>query len=109
MLKALHFVIANLLVPFLGALDDILSFLHLFVALLPLDVHDLGELEIGRVGGEQTGSLAVAGLEADLGVDVEHTGGTAWRPDDGGRVSLVVLEVIAVGGALELVGGGGLG
>lgn len=68
----------------------------------------MGELEISRVGGEKTGGLAVAGLEADLGVDVEHTGGTAWRPDDGGGVGLVVLEVVTVGGALELVGGGGL-
>jgi hypothetical protein len=68
----------------------------------------LGELEIGGVGGEQTGGLAVAGLQANLGVDVEHTGSTAWRPDDGGGVGLVVLKVVTVGGALELVGGGGL-
>ena len=54
-----------------------------------------------RVGRDQR-------VDSDLGVDVEHTGGTAGRPDNGGGVSLIVLEIVAVGGALELVGGGGL-
>jgi hypothetical protein len=78
------------------------------LALLPLDVHDLGELEISRVGGEQTGSRRAGGGQADLRVDVEHAGRAAGGPDDRGGVGLVVLEVIASNGALELVFSGGL-
>ena len=78
------------------------------LALLPLDVHNLSELEISRVGGEQTGGRGGLAFQADLGVDVEHTGGAAGGPYDGGGVSLVVLEVVAVDGALELVLGGRL-
>jgi hypothetical protein len=76
------------------ALHILLS--NLFGALLPLDVHNLGELEIGRVGGEQTGGRAVGAGQANLRVDVEHTGRTAWRPDDGGGVSFIMLQIIAV-------------
>jgi hypothetical protein len=59
-----------------AALRTLLS--NLFGALLPLDIHDLGEFEIGRVGGEQTGGRCVGAAQADLRVDVEHSGGTAW-------------------------------
>jgi hypothetical protein len=82
--------------------------LYLFVALLPLNVHNLRELEISRVGREQTGGRADARCKADLRVDVEHAGRAAGGPDNGGGVSLVVLEVVAVNGALEDVFGGGL-
>ena len=68
----------------------------------------MGELEIGRVGGEQTGGGAVGASQADLGVDVEHAGGTAGRPDNGGGVGLVVLEVVTGDWANEAVLGGGL-
>lgn len=98
-------------VPFRGGLNRRISIERsLFCALLPLYVHDLGELEVSGVGGEETGSFgSTAGvLEADLGVDVEVTCGTARRPDDRGAVGLVVLEVITSNGANEGVFGGGL-
>jgi hypothetical protein len=69
----------------------------------------LSELEIGRVGGEQARRRADGALEAHLRVDVEHAARAAGRPDDGGRVRLVVLEVVAGDGAGELVLSGGLG
>jgi len=56
----------------------------LFGALLPLDVHDLAELEVGRVGGEQTSRRRVGAGQAHLRVDVEHAGSAARRPYDGG-------------------------
>lgn len=71
-------------------------------ALLPLDVHNLGELEIGGIGGEETGRGARAG-EADLRVDVEHAVGAAGRPDNRCAIGLVVLEVVAVDGTDEVV------
>jgi hypothetical protein len=77
-------------------------------ALLPLHVHDLGELEISRVGGEQTSSAGVGAGQADLRVDVEHAVCAAGGPDNRGAVSLVVLEVVAVDGAVEFVFGAGL-
>jgi hypothetical protein len=69
----------------------------------------LGKLEIGGVGGEQTRSAAVGAGQANLRVDVEHAVCAAGRPDDRGAVGLVVLEVVAVGGAVELVLRAGLG
>jgi hypothetical protein len=78
------------------------------LALLPLNVHDLSELEISRVGGEQTGSRRRRASQADLGVDVEHAGRSAGGPDNGGRVGLIVLEVVTDDGTVELVFGGGL-
>lgn len=80
----------------------------LLSALLPLYIHDLSELEISRVGGEQASRLRVAGTEADLGVDVEHAISSARRPDDRGAVGLVVLEVIAGKRSDEVVLGGAL-
>jgi len=65
----------------------------------------LSELEISRVGGEETSASAT---KADLGVDVEHAVGAAWRPDDRSAVGLVVLEVVASEGTLEVVLGGAL-
>lgn len=52
-------------------------------ALLPLHVNHLLELEVGRVGGEQTGGLGVGGSQADLRVYVEHVALAAtWRHDN---------------------------
>lgn len=68
----------------------------------------MSELEIGRVGGEETSGAAVGGGQADLGVDVEHAGGAAGRPDNRRAVGSVVLEVVAVGGALKFVLGAAL-
>jgi hypothetical protein len=59
-----------------------------------LDVHDLGELEVGRVGGEQTSSGGAFRLQANLRVDVEVGRLAARRPDNGGAVSLVMLDVV---------------
>jgi len=77
-------------------------------ALLPLDIRNLGELEIGRVGGEQTRSRGVGGRQANLRVDVERAARAARRPDGGDAVRLIVLQVVAVGGTLEGVLGGAL-
>ena len=71
-------------------------------------VHDLSELKIRRVGGEQTGSRGVACSKADLRVNVEQALSSAWRPDDGHVVSLVVLKVVAGYRADEVVLGRGL-
>jgi len=68
----------------------------------------LGELEISRVGSEETSGAGVGAGQADLRVDVEHAAGTAWRPDNGGAVSLVVLEVVTVDWADERVFSGAL-
>lgn len=84
------------------------AFRHLFGALLPLDVHDLSELEIGRVGCQQARCRGVGCCQADLRVDVEHAGGAAWRPDDRCAVGLVVLEVVAIHGTHEVVFSGAL-
>lgn len=78
------------------------------LALLPLDVRNLGELEIGGVGREQAGSRGGGRGQADLRVDVEHAGGAAWGPDGRGGVGLVVLEVVACHRAGEGVFGRGL-
>lgn len=77
-------------------------------ALLPLDVRDLCELEIGRIGCEKTGCRGVGGREADLRVDVEHARGAARRPDGGDGVGGVVLEVVTCYRAGKGVLGGGL-
>jgi hypothetical protein len=77
-------------------------------ALLPLDIRDLCELEIRRVGGEQARGLGVTCCEADLRVDVEHARGAARRPDGGDGVGGVVLEVVTCYRAGKGVLGGGL-
>lgn len=66
----------------------------LFFALLPLDVRDLLELEVGRVGGEKTGCGGIGCREADLGVDVEKAVSAAGGPDGRRAVGFVVLEVV---------------
>jgi len=68
----------------------------------------LCELEVRGIGGEQASRGANGALEAHLRVDVEHASCAAGGPDNGGGVSLVVLEVVAGQGTLELVLGGGL-
>lgn len=77
--------------------------LDLLVALLPLYVHDLGELEIGRVRGEEAIGRRVGGSHADLGVDVEHAFRTAGRPDNRGAVSFIMLKVVAIQWTNEVV------
>lgn len=77
--------------------------LHLLLALLPLYVRDLSELEISRIRGEQAGRLGIGRRQADLGVDVEHAAGAARRPDGGGGVGGVMLQVIAIHWAIERV------
>lgn len=62
-------------------------------ALLPLEVVNLGELEIGRVNGEQ-GSLRARGRDADLGVDVQQALLAARRPDGALDAELVRLEIV---------------
>lgn len=59
------------------------------------------ELEIGRVGREQTGGLGVSRGEAHLRVDVEQARGTAGGPDGRNGVGGVVLEVVTCHRALE--------
>ena len=71
-------------------------------------VHDLRELEIRGVGGEQTSGGGIACSEADLRVNIEQALSSAWRPDDGHVVSLVVLKVVAGYRADEVVLGRGL-
>jgi hypothetical protein len=93
---------------FLALCARLISHLRLLGALLPLHVHDLGELEIGRVGGEQTSGAAVGAGKADLRVDVEQAAGAAGRPDDRCAVGLVMLGVVAGLGANEGVLGGSL-
>ena len=83
-------------------------FVHLLRAFLPLDIHDLGEFQISRVGGEQASGGGDCGCEADLRIDVEHASGAAWRPDDRSAIGLVVLEVVAGQGTNKVVLSGGL-
>jgi hypothetical protein len=73
-----------------------------------LYVHDLCELEISGIGGEETRSGGVGGGHADLRVDIEHTFGAAGRPDDGSAVGFVVLEVVTAYGTDKVILGGGL-
>jgi hypothetical protein len=76
----------------------------LLVALLPLHVHDLLELQIRRVGRQQACGLGVRAGQADLAVDVEQVALAAAGRHDGRRaVGLVVLEVVARHGAVESV------
>jgi hypothetical protein len=89
----------------LRPLDSSINNRNLLSALLPLDVHDLSELEVRRVRGEQAGGRRVGGRQADLRVDVEHACSTAGGPDDRSGVGFVVLEVVAVDGADEGVFG----
>jgi hypothetical protein len=89
----------------LRPLDSSINNRNLLSALLPLDVHDLSELEVRRVRGEQAGGRRVGSRQADLRVDVEHACSTAGGPDDRGGVGFVVLEVVAVDGADEGVFG----
>ena len=62
------------------------------LALSPLDIHAVGELRTGLIGGEQTGGLARA-QECDVGVDVEHGARAARRPDS--DIDVIVLCVVA--------------
>lgn len=79
------------------------------LALLPLNIDDLLELEVGGVGREQTSSLGVGRGQADLRVDVQHVALAAAGRHDGGRaVGFVVLEVVASDWAVEGVLSGGL-
>ena len=75
---------------------------------MPLHVHDLGELEVRGVGCEQAGSAGVGAGQADLRVDVQHAVCATRSPDDRRAVGFVVLEVVAVGGAVEFVFGASL-
>ena len=77
-------------------------------ALLPCDVHNLGELEIGGIGGEDALGGGVGRGQADLGVDVEHALSTTWRPNNRSAVSLVRLAVISNEWAGEFLGGAAL-
>lgn len=73
-------------------------------ALLPLHVHHLLELEVGRICGEQTNSLGVGGSQADLRVDVQHVAlAAAWRHNDRCAIGFIVLEVVASDWAIESV------
>jgi len=51
------------------------------VALAPLDVVDLGKLEVGRVGGEQATGTWFCGRQVDLRVNVEWEVSSARRPN----------------------------
>lgn len=62
---------------------------------------NLSDLEVGRVGGEQTGSARLGGCEVDLRVDVDGDTSSARRPDDGFDDELVGDEVIAGAWAVE--------
>jgi hypothetical protein len=99
------------------------------LALLPLQVVDLGELEIGGVdlgrvsplfqgesGGfqwweiyrQESSSVGVEGRKADLGVDVEETLLSARRPDGALDAKLIGLEVVVVKDTLQGEGRGDL-
>lgn len=58
---------------------DVVLSRHLTFA--PLEVVDLGDLEVGGVGGEQTRGRWAGGSQAELGVDVEGEIGTTLGPD----------------------------
>lgn len=77
-------------------------------ALLPLHVHDLCEFEIGRIRGEQASSRRVGARQANLRIDVEHTGLAAGGPHNRRVVGFVVLEVVLVDGPVKGVGRAGL-
>jgi len=72
------------------------------LALAPLEVIDLGDLEVGGVGGEQTGFGRLLGREAELGVDVQRDVGSAGRPDYGFDEKLVADEVVSCLGSVEI-------
>jgi hypothetical protein len=73
----------------------------------PSEGEDLSELAVHRVGGEKS-ELRLVSLKADLGVDVEHTVLSAWRPDGGSRVDCVGEGVVRRVWALEVGLGAGL-
>lgn len=77
-------------------------------ALLPSDVDDLLEARVDGVVGENTASVAVSSGEPNLGVDVQSTVSSTWRPDSRGLVGLVVKDVILVNWALPCGACGGL-
>lgn len=66
------------------------------------------ELEVGRIGGQETGGSRVGARQADLRVDVEDTGLAARGPDYRCAVGFVMLEVVLGDGSLKGVGRAGL-
>jgi hypothetical protein len=69
------------------------------LTLAPLEVVDLGDLEVGGVGGEQTRGRWDSGSKAKLRVDVEGQVGTAFGPDLRLDEEVVGDEVIPARGA----------
>ena len=68
----------------------------LLMALAPLEVELLSELEIGRIGCQQTKCIRIGFCQEDLGVDVEWVVISTRRPDERSDVEvfcdLVVLS-----------------
>jgi len=86
---------------------DVVLSRHLTLA--PLEVVDLGDLEVGGVGGEQTRGRWDGGSKAELRVDVKGEIGTALGPDFGLDEELIGDEVVAARGAFPGGLQGGLG
>lgn len=69
---------------------------------------DLLKARVDGVVGENTASVAVSRGESDLGVNVQSTVSSTWRPDSRGLVGFVVKDVILVNWALPCGARGGL-
>ena len=69
---------------------------------LPLDAHDVGDVAVDGVVGQEAGGGGRGAGQADLGVDVEGESGAAGRPDRGSEGNTVGDKVVAGHGALEV-------
>jgi hypothetical protein len=74
----------------------------LILTFLPLDAHDVSDVAVDGVIGQEAGGGGGGAGQADLGVDVEGQGGAAGRPDGRGEGDVIGDEVVAGHGAVEV-------
>jgi hypothetical protein len=66
------------------------------MALAPLEMEFLGELEVFRVGCKETISIGIGFRQVDLGVDVEREVVSTRRPDERSNIK-VLSDLIVLG------------
>jgi hypothetical protein len=66
------------------------------MALAPLEVEFLSELEIFRIGCKETISIRIGFCQVDLGVDVERVVVSTRRPDERSNIK-VLGDLIVLG------------
>ena len=78
------------------------------MALTPLEMVDLRELKVCRVGSEQTTGTLFGGRQVDLRVNVEREVSSARGPNERSNVKIFGDQIVRRARALESCGCGNL-